>query len=259
MSSFDGKLAVVSGGSGTVGSGTLRDQDHDARHLQPQLAGIIKAFLEVGANVVAPVRSEEGKESLVEELGGTQPDNLDIVIADVGSEEGAGALAAHIRDNHNGAINFAVSSCGAWWQGATLSNVSFDDFKTELDNFTTGHFLFYKHLINLLPDENESSFTFITGGAGAKCFVPDASMVTVGGAAVFGLAQAAFAEQQEASRRTLEVRLTALIRRERAEHNENFQGAPCYDHVVMGRHVVNVAEKAQEGIIEIGDDVLSAS
>ncbi len=183
---------------------------------QPKLSchppsGIVAAFLDAGATVVAPVRSERAKTSLLEELGST-PTTLDIVNADVGVEEGAAALAAHLTSAYNGKVNHVVSSCGAWWQGGTLSTVPLDEFNAQLANLITGHFLLYKHLIGLVTDEPSSSFTFITGAAGQYCFLPAASMVTVGAAGAFGVALAAMAEQKSASRRVVEVRISALIR-----------------------------------------------
>lgn len=256
--SLANKLAVVSGGSGTVGSGTCTHivMTTDNQHAH---AGIIKAFLEAGASVIAPVRSDRAKASLIDELGGTQPDALDIVTADVGSDAGASALADHIRSAHSGTVDYAVSSCGAWWQGGALSTVSLEDFKTQQDNLTTGHFLLYKHLINLLPDDSANAFVFITGGAGAHCFMPQASMVTVGAAGAFGIALAAFAEQQAAARRVVEARITALIRRDKAEQNDNFSGAPSFSHLVLGRHVVNLAQKAEQGTVVVGAEQLGDS
>lgn len=225
--------------------------------LQHTPPGIIKAFLEAGATVIAPVRSDRGKASLIEELGGTQPPALDIVTADVGTDAGASALATHITSAHGGTVNFAVSCCGGWWQGGTLSTVSLEEYRTQQDNLSTSHFLFYKYLINLVSDDTDSSFVFITGGAGAVCFIPQASLVTVGSACVYGIVLAAVAEQQGAAKRVVEARLTALIRREGAVQNDNFDGAPATSNLVFGRHLVNLAQKGQ-GTVVVSDAVLAS-
>lgn len=95
---FAGKVAVVAGTSGIVGS------------------GIARAFLAEDAIVIAPVRSKKSVADFVEEWKQLGKGVLDVVEVDVGSESGAKKLADHVKAKYT-VVDHAVSSIGAWWQG----------------------------------------------------------------------------------------------------------------------------------------------
>jgi NAD(P)-dependent dehydrogenase (short-subunit alcohol dehydrogenase family) len=99
--SLAGKVVVVAGSSGIVGS------------------GIARAFLEKGATLVTPVRSEKSKPILEKDFEGLDTKSLDVPILDVGTEAGAAELAKHISEKY-GAVDHIVSSLGAWWQGGNI-------------------------------------------------------------------------------------------------------------------------------------------
>lgn len=98
--SFAGKVVVVAGTSGIVGS------------------GIARAFLAEDAIVVAPVRSKKSLASFIEDWTKLGKGELDVVEVDVGTESGAAQLADHVKAKYS-EVDHAVSSIGAWWQGGT--------------------------------------------------------------------------------------------------------------------------------------------
>lgn len=88
-------FTVVSGGSGCVG------------------AGIIREFLLASATVVAPLRSADGKQKLLAELDGVDCSRLKTPIAQVGNEESVASLATQLREEY-GQIDHVVASVGSW-------------------------------------------------------------------------------------------------------------------------------------------------
>lgn len=98
---LSGKVVVIAGTSGIVGS------------------GIAHAFIEQGAVLVAPVRNEKSKVVLLNDLEGLDVASVDVLVLDVGTEEGATQLADYIKGKY-GEIDHAVSSIGAWWQGGNF-------------------------------------------------------------------------------------------------------------------------------------------
>ena len=96
------RVALVTGGSGTVGS------------------GIVRSFLKRGNKVVAPCRSERSASTLRESLEGVEAHNLIVKIADVADEEGSQGLARAIKEEY-GNIDHVVSCIGPMmWPGRSL-------------------------------------------------------------------------------------------------------------------------------------------
>lgn len=93
--SLEGKTALVTGATGTVGN------------------GILFQLLREGATVIAPVRGS--KDALLASLDGANVSNLDVVVADVSDEPSVVELAKHIKDKY-GSIDHVITSVGGWWQ-----------------------------------------------------------------------------------------------------------------------------------------------
>lgn len=75
--------------------------------------GIARAFLQGGATVIAPLRSESSRPKLDAALQGVQFDarRLLVPLADWGTEEGATQLASFIRGEAGGAVDHVISIC----------------------------------------------------------------------------------------------------------------------------------------------------
>eukprot|EP00884_Botryococcus_braunii_P017489 jgi/Botrbrau1/4423/Bobra.0348s0013.1 len=234
---LSGKVIVVAGTSGIVGS------------------GIAHAFVKQGAVLVAPVRSLSSKEQLLKDIDGLDGGSLDVVAVDVGTEEGATQLAKHIKEKY-GEIDHAVSSIGAWWQGGVLTDVSLEEYNKQLHNFSTSHFIFAKAMLPLLKKSAASSYTIVTGGAGERCFLPQASLVTVGAATLFGISLALRAEYQNRPERINELRIYSRIERHADALAGNVSvgaGITPISHRAVGQLAVSLATGSTKGEVLKGN------
>ncbi|PSC75546.1 peroxisomal trans-2-enoyl-reductase-like [Micractinium conductrix] len=233
-----GRLAVVGGASGIVGS------------------GISRQLLMEGAKVVALLRREDQKAGLLRECQGAPVENLfPVVVEDVSKEE---QVAAFVRDvvAAHGPIDHAVSCFGAWWSGGVLTEQSYDEFSQVIANFAGSHFVFSKYVLPQMSQSPTSSFLYITGGVGKRVLSADSGLATVGGAALYGVVRAAQAQYQGAAPRINEMRIYALVTR----HGET----PRYDsHFVQGLHahsnrkVGNLA--AEQLLTAVADELMEVT
>ncbi|GAB4821734.1 hypothetical protein N2152v2_008780 [Parachlorella kessleri] len=220
-----GKLCVVGGASGIVGS------------------GICRQLLMEGAKVVALLRREEQREGLLKECQGAAVDRLfPVVVADVSKEDQCAAFVAQVLKEH-GEIDHAVSCFGAWWQGGVLTQQSYDEFSRVIANFAGSHFTFAKCVLPAMRKAESSSVLFITGGVGKRVLSADSGLATVGGAALYGVVRAAQAQYAGMPPRINEMRIYALVTR----HGEMPR---TQSHIVKGlrahsnRKVGNLAAEA---------------
>lgn len=91
---LEGRVVVVTGGSGCVGS------------------GIVREWLADGATVIAPVRSEGKVPLLMSELEGVDTARLSVPIVDLKDEEAAAAWATDVQELHPDGLDHAVSCFG---------------------------------------------------------------------------------------------------------------------------------------------------
>ena len=77
-------------------------------------SGVARAFLSAGATVVAPARSEASRARVEADLGGAAAaGRLHVPLADIGTMEGAGALAEYVKQHvPGGAVDHVVSIAG---------------------------------------------------------------------------------------------------------------------------------------------------
>eukprot|EP00887_Chlorella_sp_A99_P007128 scaffold2.g7128.t1 len=190
-----GRLAVVGGASGIVGS------------------GIARQLLMEGAKVVALLRREDQLQGLLKECAGAPVENLHpVVVEDVSKEEQCSAIVKQVVAEH-GEIDHAVSCFGAWWQGGVLTEQSYDEFSRVIANFAGSHFVFSKCVLPVMKRNEHSSMLYITGGVGKRVLSADSGLATVGGAAVYGIVRAAMAQYADSPPRINEMRIYALVTR----------------------------------------------
>jgi NAD(P)-dependent dehydrogenase (short-subunit alcohol dehydrogenase family) len=108
-SRLDGTV-LVSGGTGALGLAVLRE------------------LLDSGARVVSTWVSERGLEAVREELG--EPDGLELVQADLSSDEGA---AAAVEAASNGALAGLVNLAGGFASGGRLHEAPPEEFERQLE------------------------------------------------------------------------------------------------------------------------------
>lgn len=97
-----------------------------AKHFISQYAGIVgayvaRAFLEAGATVVAPARSQASQVKIEADLGAVAPGKLHVPLADVGSVEGALELGKFVEESGLGPVDHVVSSTGGEHRGQASS------------------------------------------------------------------------------------------------------------------------------------------
>ena len=107
---LNGKVAIVSGGSGVVGS------------------GIIGQYLAAGATVIAPLRGSS--DSLLKEVEYASAKNLEVVAADVTNEREIAQLARTVEGKY-GSVDHIVTVVGGWWQkgGLFLDNLDLRSYQ----------------------------------------------------------------------------------------------------------------------------------
>lgn len=146
MFDLRGKVALVAGGAGEVGE------------------GIVRVFLQSGATVVVPSRSEERLANLRRRVAGAADERLVTLTASVGTEDGAATVRDAIA-RHCGPLDAVVASLGGWWQGKPLVDVPLDTWQRVLAGGLTTHFNVARTFLPRLADRPGASYTFINGGA----------------------------------------------------------------------------------------------
>ena len=197
--SLHGKTVLVAGGAGEVGE------------------GIVRAFLDDGAVVVVPSRSQEKLDALRASLD--DPDSLLTKPADVGSESGAATVRDWI-DTEVGPLDAAVVSLGSWWQGRPLTDVSLDTWHRLLDMGLTAHFVVAKTFLPVLADRPRASYTLINGGGGLTP-IPGSGPISVSAAGQLMLKDVLAAENDTVRINTL-VLNTPVRTRSRPDGEESW-------------------------------------
>src|SRR4051812_15424234 len=107
MGRLDGKVSLILGGAGYVGE------------------GIVRSFLEEGAFVIVPSRSQERLAGLRKVLGPLASERLVTVPANVGTLQGAEALRGQILTKM-GRLDAVVASLGGYKVGARVVDLSLE-------------------------------------------------------------------------------------------------------------------------------------
>lgn len=204
-------------------------------------AGVIRALLEQGAAVVAPVRSNKGKASLEADLEGVATDKLEVPILDVSSEDDGAKLSAYIKEKH-GQVDYAVSSIGSIWMGGPLLDLPRQEVERVLAGMALSHLVFAKAVLPLLKDDRASGYIIMTGGAGTRILHTSMSMMTVSVACLFGISLALRAETESRAYRVNEVRLFSRVVRPKDVDKENETKAmgTAYPNTVLTDRLLEV-------------------
>lgn len=168
MKILDKRIALVAGGAGEVGE------------------GIVAALLHEGARVIVPSR-DPGRLAALRSRIGEGSHALVTVAADVGTTEGAEALREQII-TEMGALDIVVVSLGGWWRGAPLMHMGAGEWKREIRNNLTAHYIVARTFLPMLLDRAGSSYTMINGPAAVTPLI---------GSGVISIAAAAQAMMKE--------------------------------------------------------------
>jgi len=199
MGKLDGKIAVVAGGTGTVGE------------------GIVRAFLTEGATVVVPSRSQEAIDRLVGYLAGTPLDRLTTLVGDVGSVPDAERLRDEMlrRFGHLDAV--VASLGGTWEEGLKLVDVPMATWRSYWESNLTPHYVAARTFLPELADRPGSSYTLL-GGISAVVPIPQYSVVAINSAAQLMMARVIMEEMKDAAVRINQVMFGYIHTRARAAY-----------------------------------------
>ncbi|MEW6735804.1 MAG: SDR family oxidoreductase [Acidobacteriota bacterium] len=234
MGKLDGSIAVIAGGTGTVGE------------------GIVRAFLREGATVIVPSRSSEKIVALCNYLSEVNTDNLITLIGNIGEPAGAEKILEEIL-NRYGKIDAMVASLGGSWEkGLPITKVPIDTWREYWENNLTAHFVAAKVFLPVLANNPGSSYTLL-GGLSAVLAIPYYSPVAVNSAGQLMMAKILIEEMKESGVRINQVMFGFINTRERAAYAR--QEWVTADEV--GNFIAYLASKEaymiNGGVIQLGD------
>jgi 3-oxoacyl-[acyl-carrier protein] reductase len=188
MAKLEGKIALIAGGTGGVGE------------------GIVRAFLQEGATVVVPSRTQEKLEELRGYLGATE--RFIPIVGDMSDSDRKGNCLERIL-NQVGHLDAVVASLnGRWNEDIPLLKTSLEDWKRMLDSNLTSHFVAARTFLPVL--KRGSTYTLIGGGAADQA-IPNYGLVCIPAAAEIMLTQMLIEENKNSGVRINEVILHSLI------------------------------------------------
>ena len=170
---LSGRRVLVPGGTGGVGE------------------GIVRAYLDAGADVVVPTRSDDRGAELRAALGtlGASP-LLHLPTHDYTSFAGAEALGREMTERLGG-IDDVVVPVGGWWQGGPLTGVSEQDWGSAFTGLATAHMAIARAIVPRLS--GAGAYTVIVGQS-AEFPVPGSGLVSMEQAAVLMMQRVLAAE-----------------------------------------------------------------
>lgn len=176
--SFQGKVALVIGATGVVGS------------------GVVRKYLDAGATVVGVSRSQEKLDQLKKtiEIGEKEP--FFGVVGEFTDEASAERVKRAVAEVLGGKpVNHVVSVQGFVNIKGAPTETSLADFKSGLDDGLYTNFLAAKAFLPTLKDQEGSSFTLVSGGlAHITPPAPNLWQATVKNSAINALGQGLGAE-----------------------------------------------------------------
>jgi len=170
--------------------------------------GAAMAFLEAGAEVLAPTRNDAGAARLRAAFGEAP---LTPWVGDVSDPDGALQLRDAIAAW--GPIDHVFASIGPWWQGGALSGQPPAAWQKVRRMMLDGHIQAASTLLPLLAERPAASYTIVTG-MGAHHTVPDTSLLFIACGGVLSLAKWMRHETASGSVRANELLIGCRIEKE---------------------------------------------
>lgn len=175
MPALNDHVTLVAGGAGELG------------------AGFTRTYLDSGAAVIVPSRSEARLDDLVSHLDATGADTtrLTTIVGNIGSIEGA----EQIRDevvNRSGHVDHVVASLGTMHTVERLTAAPIGIWQHIIESFMTAHFVAARTFLPLLTNRTGSTYTLVNGTSGVtgEVYSPDGSLLAVGSAGEHALMRA---------------------------------------------------------------------
>lgn len=189
MGKLDGKVILVAGGAGNVGS------------------GIVKIFLAEGATVAVPSRKAKSLDRLREDLGAAATEHFVPIVGNIATIEGAAEIRDRIMDKLGG-LDSVIVALGGWWTGnLPLTELSMEVWQNYLESNLTSHFVAAKTFLPVLATKDHTSYTLL-GGSAAEIPLTNVSPVAITAAGQLMLAKVIMAEMKQQGSK---VRINELI------------------------------------------------
>lgn len=186
MGKLDGKIALIAGGTGGVGS------------------GIVRGFLQEGATVVVPSRSPEKAEQLCEHLS-FAIERLVLITKDIRDSDAAQQIRDEILDRF-GRLDAVVAALGMHWQqDLTLIEIPVNTWHQYMESNLTSHFIVARTFLPVLAQRRGTSYTFINGNS-ADLIIPKYSPISVTSAGQLKITQTVVEEMKGSS-----IRINSVI------------------------------------------------
>ncbi|MGI3782356.1 MAG: SDR family oxidoreductase [Janthinobacterium lividum] len=173
-----GRRVLVPGGTGAVGE------------------GVVRAYLDAGADVVVPSRSAEKAAGLRALLGTAATPRLHLVEHDYTTFAGAGSLVATMVDLLGG-VDDVVAPIGGWWAGKALTAIDPADWDAAFVGLATTHLAVARAALPHLPADGAYA---VVVGQSAHHPVPSSGLVSMEQAAVLMMQRVLAAEAGEQAR-----------------------------------------------------------
>lgn len=163
MGQLDDKNVVVAGGTGRVGE------------------GLVRSFLLEGAQVIVPVRSTGKDQRLRSYVEGIETGKLFCLPTHVGEEDSIQEFRKRVLEQFK-RIDLAVACLGGWYYGYPLHRMPYRDWQMILHDNLDTHFLFMKHFLSILHDQNDGVFVMINGSP-SEMIIPEEGATSIVAAA----------------------------------------------------------------------------
>lgn len=171
------RTALVAGGTGSVGQ------------------VVVGAFLEAGATVVVPSRSEQKLAGLKDSLGAAHPERLVTLVGSLSDEQDSVRVREEVRERA-GPLDAVVASLGGFVPAPAVLDAPLADLKHALEGYLLAHFMVAKALLSAL-EERSGSYTFINGPLAFRPMFPGTGLVSIATAGQTMLARTIMKERAD--------------------------------------------------------------
>lgn len=158
-------IAVVAGGTGSVGE------------------GVVRALIRDGATVVVPYRNDAKRERLEEYVRDVAADSGRLVCmpANIGDLESMNEFRRELVDRF-GRVDLGVACLGGWYYGYSLHNMPAEHWDQVINDNLRTHFICVRTLVSLMHERHQGVYVMINGGA-AELIAPETGAVSIAAAA----------------------------------------------------------------------------
>lgn len=163
MNAIKDSVVVVAGGTGGVGE------------------GLVRTFLERGARVVVPYRSDAKRERLEQYCADVAENRLHCIEAVLSDEASMERFHDTILSTHE-RVDLGVACIGGWYYGYSLHRMPFDHWAKVLENNLTTHFLTLRAVVSIMRANDHGTYVMVNGGA-AEVIAPESGAVSIAAAA----------------------------------------------------------------------------